>query len=155
MQKYSVNKAIIVGNIGQDVELKYTTNQIPVANFSVATTESRKDNSGGYVDFTEWHRIVAFRHTAEFVSKHLGKGSTIYVEGRLQTRSWDDKNGIKKYSTEIVADVVTPVGGKSRTIDMEQKNSGFGPDPAFGEKKGGSFPSQDTFGDNDEEPLPF
>jgi len=157
MQKNSVNKAIIVGNMGQDVELKYTPSGLAVANMSVATTESRKDKSGEYNDLTEWHRIVVFGKTAEFVSKYLGKGSTVYVEGRLQTRSWEDKEGIKKYSTEIIADAVTPVGGKARSggpSDYENRNFSGG-QQSGGSAPGGSAPSGTPFGGEDDEPLPF
>ena len=106
MQKNSVNKVMIVGRIGQKPELKYTANQSAVTNLSVATTESLKDKE----DKTEWHRVVLFGKTAEFVCNYLDKGSLVYVEGRLQTRSWD-KNGQKMYTTEIVAYTVTPLGG--------------------------------------------
>ena len=156
MQKNSVNKAIIVGNMGQDVELKYTPSGLAVANISVATTESRKDKSGNYNDLTEWHRIVVFGKTAEFVSKYLGKGSTIYVEGRLQTRSWEDKDGVKKYTTEIVADIVTPVGGKARGAGggQVQENRGYsGGAPQGGSNQGGG--ATPFSGGDDDEPLPF
>jgi len=113
MQKNSVNKAIVVGNLGQKPELKYTPSQVAVTNISVATVENFKDaKSGEYTDKTEWHRVTVFGKTAEFVANYLDKGSKVYVEGRLQTRSWDDKDGNKKYTTEIVAHIVTPLGAK-------------------------------------------
>lgn len=159
MQKNSVNKAILVGNMGQDVELKYTPSGVAVANVSIATTESRKDQSGNYNDTTEWHRVVVFGKTAEFVSKYLGKGSTVYIEGRLQTRSWEDKDGVKKYTTEIVADAVTPVGGKARSGGGQQgqsQGSGYsGGGSGGGAPAGGSAPSGNPFGGEDDEPLPF
>ena len=98
-----MNKAILVGRIGQKPELKYTASQVAVTNISVATTEAIKDKE----DVTEWTRVVVFGKTAEFVANYLDKGGLVYVEGRLQTRSWDDKDGVKKYSTEVIANVVT------------------------------------------------
>jgi len=108
MQKNSVNKVILVGRIGQKPEIKYTTSGTGISNISVATTESIK-KSGGYEDATEWHKVIIFGKTAEFVANYLDKGSLVYVEGRIQTRSWDDKDGNKKFMTEIVANTVTPL----------------------------------------------
>jgi single-strand DNA-binding protein len=107
MQKNSVNKAIIVGRLGQKPELKYTLAQVAVTNISVATTEKIKDRD----DSTEWHKVTAFGKTAEFVANYLDKGALIYVDGRIQTRSWEDRDGVKKYTTEIIANTVTPLGG--------------------------------------------
>ncbi|MEN8176216.1 MAG: single-stranded DNA-binding protein [Pseudomonadota bacterium] len=105
MARGSVNKVIIIGNLGQDPEVRYMTNQNPVVNVTVATTETWKDrNSGESQERTEWHRVVFFRRLAEIVSEYLKKGSKIYVEGRLQTRKWQDQNGNDRYTTEIVAD---------------------------------------------------
>ena len=99
-----VNKVFIVGNIGRDPEIKYTQNNVPVANFSVATSESWKDkNTGEWQEKTEWHRIVAWRHLAERVEKYFRKGKQVYVEGKLETRKWTDKDGNDRYTTEIVA----------------------------------------------------
>lgn len=105
---YSVNKVTILGNVGKDPEVTYLTNGTPVAKFSVATTEKWKDQEGNQQEKTEWHNVVAWKKLAEIVGQYVAKGAKIYVEGKLQTRSWDDKNtGQKRYSTEIVAhDVV-------------------------------------------------
>lgn len=97
----SVNKAIIVGRLGQDPELKYTKNQTAVCTISVATSEKYKQE-----ERTEWHSVVLFKHNAENVSKYLKKGSQVYIEGRIQTRKWQDKEGRDCYKTEIVANSV-------------------------------------------------
>jgi single-strand DNA-binding protein len=109
----SVNKVIIVGNMGRDPETKYMPNGDAVTNITVATTESWKDkNSGEKKELTEWHRIVFFRKLAEIAGQYLKKGSQVYVEGRLQTRKWTDKDGVERYSTEIVADTMQMLGGR-------------------------------------------
>lgn len=107
----SVNKAIIIGNLGSDVEVKTTGSGTSVANISVATNERWKDKSGEYKDRTEWHRVVVFGKTAENCAKYLKKGSQVYVEGRIQTNEWEDKEGQKRYTTEIVALNVTFLKG--------------------------------------------
>jgi single-strand DNA-binding protein len=108
----SVNKVILVGNLGADPELKYTPSNRPVCNLSIATNEVFKDKGGQRQERTEWHRVTVWGEQAENCSKYLAKGRMVYIEGRLQTRSWDDKtDGKKRYSTEIVADRVTFLGG--------------------------------------------
>ncbi|MCY4443568.1 MAG: single-stranded DNA-binding protein [Proteobacteria bacterium] len=98
-----MNKVIIMGRLGKDPELRYTQNHTPVCTLSVATKDYRKNTSGERQEFTEWHRVVVWSHLAENASKYLTKGRGLFVEGRLQTRSWEDQNGQKRYSTEIVA----------------------------------------------------
>lgn len=105
-----VNKVILIGNLGKDPELRYTPSGIAVANFSIATNERWKDKDGNYQDRTEWHRIVAWRKLAETVGEYLKKGSQVYIEGRLQTRTWEDQNGNKRSTTEIVADSLQMLG---------------------------------------------
>jgi single-strand DNA-binding protein len=108
----SVNKVILVGNLGADPELKYTPSNRPVCNLSIATNEVFKDKGGQRQERTEWHRVTVWGEQAENCSKYLAKGRMVYIEGRLQTRSWEDKtDGKKRYSTEIVADRVTFLGG--------------------------------------------
>ena len=102
----SVNKVILVGNLGDDPELKYTPNNRPVCNLSIATNEVWKDKGGQKQERVEWHRVNVWGEQAEHCSKYLTKGRMVYVEGRIQTRSWDDKEGKKRYSTEVVADRV-------------------------------------------------
>src|SRR5215831_10741399 len=99
----SVNKVILVGNVGRDPELRYTQSGQPVASFSIATNERFKDRDGNWKDRTEWHRIVAWARLAEICGEYLRKGSQVYVEGRIQTRDWEDKEGNKRQTTEIVA----------------------------------------------------
>jgi single-strand DNA-binding protein len=107
----SVNKVILVGNLGADPELKYTPSNRPVCNLSIATNEVWKDKGGQKQERTEWHRVNVWGDQAEHCSKYLAKGRTVYIEGRLQTRSWDDKEGKKRYSTEVVAERVVFLGG--------------------------------------------
>lgn len=107
----SVNKVILVGNLGKDAELKYTSGGSAVSTLNMATTEKWNDKSGQKQEKTEWHRIVLWGKTAENLSQYLTKGKQLYVEGRLQTRSWDDKDGNKRYTTEVRADNVVLLGG--------------------------------------------
>ncbi|MDD7472595.1 MAG: single-stranded DNA-binding protein [Bdellovibrionota bacterium] len=109
-----VNKVILLGRLGQDPDLKYSASQYPVARFSLATGERKKDSaSGNWVEHTEWHNIVTFAKTAENCSKFLKKGSEVYIEGKLQTRKWQDKEGKDRYTTEIIANTVQFVGAKA------------------------------------------
>jgi single-strand DNA-binding protein len=108
----SVNKAILVGNLGRDAEVTTTAGGFPIARFSLATTHRRKDSrSGNWEDRTEWHRIVLLGKQAESLRDYLKKGKQIYVEGRIETRSWEDKEGQKRYMTEIIADRIQLLGG--------------------------------------------
>src|SRR3954471_2615228 len=109
----SLNKATLIGNLGKDPEVRAIPSGAKVANFSIATTESYTDKNGQKVDKTEWHNIVMWRGLAEVAEKYLRKGSQVYIEGRLQTRSWDDQNGQKRYTTEIVADNMVMLGKPS------------------------------------------
>ena len=107
----SVNRVILVGNLGRDAEVRHTANGQAVATLNLATTENWKDKEGQRQEKTEWHRIVLWGKQAESLQQYLVKGKQIYVEGRLQTRQWDDKDGNKRYTTEIKADRVTLLGG--------------------------------------------
>ena len=106
-----VNKVILIGNLGRDPELRYTQNGQAVTNFSLATSENWTDKNGERSEKTEWHRIVAWAKTAELCAQYLSKGRTVYIEGRLQTRDWEDKEGVKRQTTEIVAHTVQFLGG--------------------------------------------
>lgn len=109
----SLNRVMIIGNLGQDPEIRYTAGGSAVANLSVATTEKWRDKaSGEQKEQTEWHRLVAFGKTAELIGEYLKKGSAVYAEGRLQTRKWQDKSGADRYTTEIVVDKVQFLGGR-------------------------------------------
>src|SRR5438093_13525680 len=107
----SVNKVILVGNLGRDPETRYTTSGDAVTNIRVATTDTWKDKNGEKQERTEWHTVVFFGRQAEIAGEYLKKGRQVYVEGRLQTRKWTDKDGVEKYSTEIVADRMQLIGG--------------------------------------------
>ena len=107
----SVNKVILVGNLGRDAELRYTPGGAPVSTLNLATTEVWNDKSGQRQEKTEWHRVVLWGKSAESLSEYLVKGKQIYVEGRLQTRQWDDKEGNKRYTTEIRGDRIVLLGG--------------------------------------------
>ncbi len=107
----SINKVILVGNVGKDPEVRYTASGIPVANFSLATNEKFKDRNNEWQERTEWHSIVAWQRVAEIVGEYVAKGSKVYVEGKLQTSSWEDRqSGERKYRTEIVAREVLLLG---------------------------------------------
>ncbi len=107
----SVNKVIILGNLGRDPETRYTTGGDAVTNLNIATSEQWKDKSGEKQERTEWHRVVLFGRQAEIAGEYLKKGRSVYIEGRLQTRKYTDKDGVEKYSTEIVADRMQLIGG--------------------------------------------
>ena len=139
----SLNKVHLIGNLGGDPELRYTQNQTPVCTLSIATTESRNDSNGQKQDFTTWHRVVVWGRQAENCSKYLAKGRQIFIEGRLQTRQWEDQNGSKRYTTEIVAQNVQFLGSNrgAGTGDSSerpaysqqnsnQSNQNFGSEPA-------------------------
>ena len=108
----SVNKVIVLGNLGREPEVKYLPNGDAVCNFSLATTESWKDKNGQKQDKTEWHNIVLFRKLAEIAGEYLKKGRPAYIEGRLQTRKWTDKEGKERYTTEIIGEQMQMLGGK-------------------------------------------
>jgi single-strand DNA-binding protein len=107
-----VNKVILIGNLGKDPEVRNLENEVKVASFSLATSESYKTKDGTRVDNTEWHNIVLWRGLAGIAEKYLKKGDSIYLEGKLRTRSWEDENGVKKYRTEIYGDQMTMLSKK-------------------------------------------
>jgi single-strand DNA-binding protein len=120
----SVNKVILIGNLGKDPELKHTSGGTAVATMTLATNERFKDKSGEWQDKTEWHNVVLWQRLAEIASEYLKKGRSVYVEGRLQTRSWEDKQGQKRYTTEIVAsDLVLLGGGRSEDVSGSRGSS--------------------------------
>lgn len=122
----SVNKVILVGNLGRDPESRRTSSQMAVVTFSVATNERRKEASGNWVDHTEWHRVTAFGKTAEFCENYLKKGSQIYVEGKLRTNKWQDKDGNDRYTTEILASEVRFVGNRRDNAANDDSPVNFG-----------------------------
>ncbi len=116
----SVNKVILLGNLGKDAELRYTPGGAAVATIRLATADRYKDKEGQWQDQTEWHSVVIWGKTAESLTEYLRKGKQIYVEGRLQTRSWDDKDGKKRYATEVRADRIVLLGGRGQTPDRDE-----------------------------------
>jgi len=146
-----VNKVILIGNLGRDPEVRYSPNGSAIANVTIATTESWKDkNSGEKQEKTEWHRVVFFGRLAEIVGEYLKKGSQIFVEGRLQTRKWQDKDGQDKYTTEIVANEMQMLGSRggagAPSDDYSQDR------PAGG---GGGAPSKAPAMDDFDDDIPF
>lgn len=111
----SVNKVILIGNLGKDPEVRYTPSGAAVANFNIATNESWTNKEGKKEERTEWHRIVCWNKIAELCGEYLSKGRTVYIEGRLQTREWNDKEGNKRYTTEVVAQTVQFLGSRGET----------------------------------------
>lgn len=119
MARKGVNKVILVGNLGNDPEVKYMPNGDAVANLSIATSESWKDQQGQIQERTEWHRLVAYRRTAEIIGEYLRQGSQIYIEGRLQTRKWQDQNGNDRYTTEVVITEMQMLGGRNNNGNQQ------------------------------------
>lgn len=111
----SVNKVIIVGNLGDDPKINYSSSGSTITNLSIATTESYKDKHGEKQEKTEWHRVVMYNKLAEIAGEYLKKGSKVYLEGRLQTRKWTNKDGADQYTTEIIANEMKMLGGKANT----------------------------------------
>lgn len=108
-----VNKILLLGRLGKDPELRFSQNQTAITNFSLATSDRRKDQSGNWVDHTEWHNIVVFGKSAENCSTYLKKGREVFIEGRIQTRKWQDKEGKDRYTTEVIAQSVQFIGSKA------------------------------------------
>ena len=154
-----VNKVILIGNLGNDPEVRYTAGGAAVANVSIATTESCKDKeSGEQQEKTEWHRVVFFNRLAEIVAEYLKKGSQIYIEGRLQTRKWQDKEGHDKYTTEIVANEMQMLGsrggggGGSRSEGAPESSGRSAPASESRAKDKGKSKPDEEFVDDD---IPF
>ncbi|MEW5925412.1 MAG: single-stranded DNA-binding protein [Candidatus Zixiibacteriota bacterium] len=139
-----VNKAILIGNLGKDPELRYTPGGQAVATFSLATSEKWRDKDGVMQDKTEWHNIVVWGRQAEIAKEYLAKGRSVYLEGRIQTRSWEDKDGNKRYTTEIVAQRLQFLGGR------DQAAGGPGPGPEMPPE---APPEADLSAEDDD--LPF
>jgi single-strand DNA-binding protein len=148
----SVNKVILVGNLGRDAELRYTPGGAAVATINMATTEVWNDKAGQRQEKTEWHRVVLWGKTAESLNEYLTKGKQIYVEGRLQTRQWDDKDGNKRYTTEIRGDRVVLLGGGGG-----RGGGGGSYSQGGGAERGGDFsaPSPDVSAPLTDDDIPF
>ena len=143
MQKGSVNKIVLVGHLGADPESRFTPSGVAVSTFNMATNESWKNKEGEYEDRTEWHRIVLYGKAAETASEYMKKGQLAYVEGRIRTRSWEDKDGMTRYTTEVLGDRFTMLGRKSENKSTAPADAGAGASASAG---GGG-------GDDDD--LPF
>lgn len=173
MQRGSVNKVILVGRLGQVPEIRYAPSGTAIANFSIATNEVRRDKDGNNQESTDWHRIVAFGKTAEFIQQYIKKGDMIYVEGRLQTRNWEDKDGVKRNVTEILTSAVTPLsssggrggGGDAGSNNQGNSNNNYGGNRSANSNYAGSNQnrnqSNDAVNENSgddylgDDPLPF
>lgn len=154
-----VNKVILVGNLGQDPEMKYTASGVAIANISVATTDNWNDRqSGEKVTKTEWHRVVAFQRLAEIMGEYLKKGSQVYIEGRLQTRKWQDQNGQDRWTTEIVANDMQMLGGRGGEAGGFQQqrggNEGFRSSPQQSQAPQAQAQPR-TDNDFDDDDIPF
>jgi single-strand DNA-binding protein len=150
---YGLNKVMLIGHLGADPELKYTNSQIPVVSFRVATDESYRDQEGNLVKRVEWHSITAWRKPAELLAEYLRKGSKVYLEGKLQTRSWEDKDGNKRYTTEIVVEDFCFLDSKGNGGERGERGSGERGSSGGGERLSGesaAAPRNDKEGD-----LPF
>lgn len=121
-----VNKAILIGNLGADPEIRYTGGGVAVANFNIAVTESYKKKDGEREEKTEWLKIVAFGKLAEICGEHLKKGSRVYLEGRIQTDKWEDKEGNTRYTTSIIANQMRMLGGKAEAKEEPPRDDGHG-----------------------------
>ena len=138
-----INKVIIIGNLGNDPEIKYAASGDAIANITVATSETWNDkNSGEKKEKTEWHRVVAYRRLAEIIGEYLAKGSKVYIDGKLQTRKWQDKDGNDRWTTEIVA-------GQMQMLDSKKQDK---PDSGGFRKQEEQAPRQNEFDDDD---IPF
>ena len=144
-----VNKVILVGNLGSDPEVRTIESGAKVANFSIATSERFKDKNGNPVERTEWHNIVLWRGLAEIAEKYLKKGSQVFIEGKLRTRSWDDQNGNKRYTTEVLGDNMTLLGRPDGGSSSSNSASSSPTQNQVNEPQGGS--SLDDIDDD----LPF
>lgn len=144
----SLNKAMIIGRLGQDPEVRYTQSNTAVATLNIATNERFKDRNGEFQERTEWHRVVAWGRTAEICQEYLKKGSQVYIEGPIQTREWEDKDGQKRYTTEIKALTLT-------MLDSKGGNSDGGTNQSSGKKQtANTVDLDDSFDDMDDD-LPF
>lgn len=145
----SVNKVILIGNLGRDPEVRYMPNGEAVTNFSIATTENWKDKSGQKQEKTEWHNIVMYRKLAEIAGEYLEKGTPIYIEGKLQTRKWE-KDGVTRYSTEVIADKMQMLGSRGSDDEDDEDED----PPKQSAPKSAKQPASSGF-DDFEDDIPF
>ena len=124
MQKGSVNRVVLVGHVGGDPEVRFTPSGTAVTNLTLATNEVRRDKEGTDIESTEWHRIVVWGKQAEFVGEYVKKGQLLFIEGRLQTRTWEDRNGVEKRTTEVVTDTLTMLGSRKSAANPPDATAG-------------------------------
>jgi single-strand DNA-binding protein len=149
----SINKVILVGNVGKDPEIRHLDTGVAVASFPLATSENYVAKNGDKVSTTEWHNIVAWRGLAEVTEKYVTKGRQLYIEGKIKTRSWDDKEGNKRYMTEVVADVLQLLGSRPDNQQSGNQNTPYGESQSESAGfQGADEPENDQAGDDD---LPF
>ncbi len=146
----SVNKVILVGNVGRDPEVRYLDKDVAVANFPLATSESYTAKNGEKVTTTEWHNIVIWRGLAKVVEQYVKKGDRLYIEGRIRTRSWEDKEGNKRYTTEIYGDNMEMLGGS-----RNQQGGGSAPTHQAPQNENQNQVNEPDFDPNEEDDLPF
>lgn len=155
----SVNKVILVGRLGQNPEVRYTPSGAAVANFSVATNESWVDKQGQKQERTEWHRIVVWGRQAENCAQYLAKGRQVYLEGRMQTRQWQDKDGQTKYTTEVQAQTVQFLGGGASAgagaMSSSESDMGFAPSAPMGSASAGPATASSEGPSFTEDDIPF
>ena len=147
----SVNKVILIGNLGKDPDIRYMPNGEAVANITLATSETWKDKTGAKQERTEWHRVTFYRKLAEIVGEYLKKGSSVYVEGRLETRKWTDKSGTDRYTTEVIANEMRMLGSKSGGSSFEGESKNIKASPP---KDSTASTPNSGFGDMDDD-IPF
>ncbi len=141
----SVNRVVLIGNLGKDPETRFLPDGKAVCNFSVATTDSWKDKATGEKkEVVEWHRISVFGRLAEICGEYLKKGSQVYIEGKLRTRKWQDKDGQDRYTTEIIADAMQMLGGRGDSGQREERHEGVVPKEHAPAKKPGAFDDMDS-----------
>ncbi|MEX0844314.1 MAG: single-stranded DNA-binding protein [Balneolaceae bacterium] len=152
----SLNKAMLIGNLGQDPEVRYTQSNTAVATLNIATSERYKDSNGEYQENTEWHRVVAWGRTAEICQQYLTKGSKVYIEGPIQTRQWEDKDGQKRYTTEIKALRMVMLDSKGGSAGGNQQGGGQAQNQNQGDNKpmSSNVELDSNFDDMDDD-LPF
>jgi single-strand DNA-binding protein len=152
MSKGTVNKVILIGRLGRDPEMRYAASGTAVVNFTMATNHATKDQDGNFVNQTEWHRVVAYGRTAEVAGEYLAKGKLCFVEGRIQTRQWEDKNGQKRYTTEIICNNMQMLGTKSEG-GPDDTSTMIEPPPK--EEEPATTDDETASGGSEEDDLPF
>lgn len=156
MASRGINKVIVVGNLGNDPEVRYMPNGNAVANLSIATSESWKDQQGQQQERTEWHRVTMYRRLAEVAGEYLKKGSQVFVEGKLQTRKWQDQQGNDRYTTEIIADNMQMLGGRNEGGQQGGQQGGYNQSRQPAQQNQGGYnqaPAQQNQGGYQQQPA--